>query len=216
MYNAVKANIYMLVVLRTTVAPLVYNAAEQERLMRKSFVVLVLFLATSTLFAATPTTGTLASAGSTVTWSGGPYTGNTVDTSPVNTTLCTTLTCDSFNLSVNIPANFYTTYPNDEVQIGINWASDLKEFDLFIYDSSGNLVASSAQSFATWENIDAGQLPAGNYTVWIVASPAVNSTYSGNASISPYPAVPSGRARYQTGKFTFSTPFELNRPTDIQ
>src|ERR1700722_9092041 len=134
--------------------------------MCKTFAVLLLSLATSTLFAATPTTGTLASAGATVTWSGGPYTGATVDNSPVNTSACTTLTCDSFNLSVNIPANFYTTYPNDEVQIGINWASDLNEFDLFIYDSSGNLVASSAQSFATWENIDAGQLPAGNYTVW--------------------------------------------------
>ena len=185
--------------------------------MRKILPLVVLFLATSTLlYASTPTTGTLAAANATVTWSGGPYSGNTVDTSPANTSLCTTLTCDTFNLSVNVPANFYTTNPNDEVQIGINWASNLNEFDLFIYDSSGNLVASSAQSFATWENIDAGQLPAGNYTVWIVASPAVNSTYSGKASIAPYPAVPSGRARYKAGAFTFSTPFELTRPTDIQ
>jgi hypothetical protein len=183
--------------------------------MIKTFAAVAMLLATSTLYAATPSSGTLAAANATVTWSGGPYTGTTVDNSPVNTSLCTTLTCDNFTLSVNIPANFYTTYPNDEVQIGINWASNLNEFDLFIYDSGGNIVASSAQSFATWENIDAGQLPAGNYTVWIVASPAVNATYSGKASIAPYPAVPSGRARYQAGAFTFSTPFELNRPTDI-
>jgi hypothetical protein len=184
--------------------------------MIKAFSAVAILLTTSALYASTPSTGTLASASATVTWSGGPYTGNTVDTSPVNTSLCTTLTCDSFNLSVNIPSNFYISNPNDEVQIGINWASDLNEFDLFVYDSAGNLVASSAQSFATWENIDAGQLPAGNYIVWIVASPTVNATYSGKASMAPYPAVPSGRARYKTGAFTFSTPFELNRPTDIQ
>lgn len=185
--------------------------------MSKTFTVVLLFLAaTSFLHAATPASGTLATANATVTWTGGPFTGNTIDTSPFNTSLCTTLTCDSFNLSVNIPASFYTTYPNDEVQITINWASDLNEFDLFIYDSAGNLVGSSAQSFATWENIDAGPLPPGNYTVWIVASPTVNATYSGSASIAPYPGVPSGRARYKVGAFTFSTPFELNRPADIQ
>jgi hypothetical protein len=105
--------------------------------MSKTLAVFVLFLATTTLYASTPSTGTLAAASTTVTWSGGPYTGATVDNSPINTSACTTLTCDSFNLSVNIPANFYTTYPNDEVQIGINWASDLNEFDLFIYDSGG-------------------------------------------------------------------------------
>src|ERR1700730_2304252 len=92
--------------------------------MSKTFAVVLLFLATSTLYAATPTAATLSSASATVTWSGGPYTGNTVDTSPVNTSLCTTLTCDSFNLSANIPANFYTTNLNDEVQVTINWASD--------------------------------------------------------------------------------------------
>jgi hypothetical protein len=88
--------------------------------MIKTFAAVAMLLATSTLYAATPSSGTLAAANATVTWSGGPYTGTTVDNSPVNTSLCTTLTCDSFTLSVNIPANFYTTYPNDEVQIGIN------------------------------------------------------------------------------------------------
>ncbi len=184
--------------------------------MKRVAVTAILLLALPALYAATPTSGIIATAGATTTWSGGPYTGLTPDNSPVNTSLCTSLTCDTFNLFVNIPSNFYSTYPNYEVQIGINWASTLDEFDLFIYDSSGNLVASSAQSFATWENIDAGQLPAGNYTVWVVASPAANATYSGTAQIAPYPAVPSGRARYKPGSFTFSTPFELNRPTDIQ
>ncbi len=176
----------------------------------------LLLAAVQGLYASTPSSGTIATAGGTTNWSGGPYTGLTPDNSPLNTSLCTSLTCDSFNLFVNIPPDFYTTNPTYEVQVGINWSSDLDEFDLFIYDSGGNLVASSAQSFATWENIDAGQLPAGNYTVWIVASPAANATYTGLAQIAPYPAVPSGRARYKPGSFTFSTPFELSRPTDIQ
>ena len=184
--------------------------------MKKLTLVITLLMSGRLVFAATPSAGTLSSANQTVTWSGGPYTGVTPDNSPLNTSLCTSLTCDKFNLSVQIPSNFYASFPNDEVQIGINWPSSLNEFDLFVYDSSGNLVASSAQSFANFENIDAGQLPAGNYTVWIVASPAVNSTYSGMAGILPFPSIPSARARYKPGSFTFSTPFELNRPTDIE
>jgi len=184
--------------------------------MKKLTLIIALLMSGRLIFAATPSAGALSSANQTVTWSGGPYTGITPDNSPLNTSLCTSLTCDKFNLSVQIPSNFYASYPNDEVQIGINWPSSLNEFDLFVYDSSGNLVASSAQSFATFENIDAGQLPAGNYTMWIVASPAVNSTYSGMAGILPFPSVPSGRARYKPGSFTFSTPFELNHPTDIE
>lgn len=187
--------------------------------MRRLFVTALVAMATAAM-AATPSSGTLSTAGATVNWSGGPWTGNTPDNSPVGVVTignlaCTSLTCDNYNLQVNIPSNFYSTYPNYEVQIGINWASDLNEFDLFVYDSSGNLVASSSQGFATDEFIDAGQLPAGNYTVYIIPSPAVNATYTGMAALKPYPTVPSGRARYKPGSFTFSTPFELSRPNDI-
>src|SRR5690348_4204711 len=83
------------------------------------------------LSAATPTGGTLnapASAGqsSTVTWSGGPYSGATADPS-----LCTTLTCDSYGLNVNVPAAFYSSNPSYSIQIGINWASSTNDFDLY-------------------------------------------------------------------------------------
>ena len=188
--------------------------------MKNFGLAVVLLSLGSLLYAASPSSGSLAAAGATVNWSGGPYTGNTPDNSPVGVVTignlaCTPLTCDRFNLNVNVPAGFYTTNPNDEVQIGINWASDLNEFDLFVYDSGGNLVASSSQSFATDEFIDAGQLPSGNYTVYIIPSPAVNATYTGMAAIKPFPAVASGRARYKPGSFTFSTPFELTRPNDI-
>ena len=72
--------------------------------MKKLTLVITLLMSGRLVFAATPSAGTLSSANQTVTWSGGPYTGVTPDNSPLNTSLCTSLTCDKFNLSVQIPS----------------------------------------------------------------------------------------------------------------
>src|SRR5713226_3824763 len=158
---------------------------------------------------AIPATGTLTGTTSVVNWSGAPYTAVATDTSS-----CTTLNCDTFLLTVNTPANFFTAHPNDEVQIRITWQGTTNEFDLYLFDPSGNLLASSVQAFETYEEIDAGPLPPGTYKVVIVASQTVNVSYSGTAQIAADPTVANGKARYQPGKMTFGTPFELPRPND--
>jgi len=124
------------------------------------------------------------------------------------------LNCDTFFLTINTPADFYTTHPNDEVQIRITWQGSTNEFDLYLFDPSGNLLASSVQAFETFEEIDAGPLPPGTYKLVIVASQTVNVSYSGTAQIAPDPTVANGKARYQPGKMIFSAPFELPRPND--
>src|SRR5215467_254156 len=99
----------------------------------------------SPLFAATPTGGTLnappAGGTSTVTWSGGPYTA--VVESP---SMCATLGsagCDTFTLQVNVPATFYAANPNYSVVVQIQWPDSVNDFDLYVYDASGNVVGSS-------------------------------------------------------------------------
>ena len=139
------------------------------------------------LFAATPTGGALnspASAGqsSSVTWSGGPYTGATADPS-----VCTTVTCDSYTLNVNVPATFYSSNPNYTIQVGINWASSTNDFDLYVHDSAGNVVCSSGQGNTNFELADCGQLPAGAYTVQVVAFTTVSASYNGNATLGHRP-----------------------------
>ncbi|MFL6440117.1 MAG: WD40/YVTN/BNR-like repeat-containing protein [Terriglobales bacterium] len=165
-------------------------------------------------FAATPTSGTLTppatgTQSSSVTWNGGPYTGATADPS-----VCTIFTCDSYALNVNVPATFYSSNPNYSIQVGINWASSTNDFDLYVHDSSGNVVCSSGQGNTNFELADCGQLASGTYTVQIVTFAAVAATYTGNASLGPEPANPVGKARYKSGSFTWTNPILLPGPQD--
>jgi hypothetical protein len=73
------------------------------------------------LLASTPDNGTLTPPvrgiqTSSVNWSGGPYTGVTADPSA-----CTSVTCDSYALTVNVPPTFYSSNPNYTIQVGINY-----------------------------------------------------------------------------------------------
>jgi len=181
---------------------------------RFGVVLLVLLLVSSSAFAATPNGGTLTAPAngqtSSVSWSGGPYTGATADPS-----LCSSITCDTYMLTVNVPSTFYSSNPNYAVQVGLNWPSSTSDFDLYVYDSSGNQVCSSGQGNTNFEQADCGQLASGTYTVQVVAFAVVNSSYSGSASLGPEPTSPVGKARYKSGTFSFSKPLTLPGPDDL-
>ena len=103
---------------------------------------------TTVALAATPPSGTLnaPAAGQTasITWAGGPFTGATADP-----TACTTLTCDTYQLTVNVPATFYSSNPNYAVHVRADWSSSTNDFDLNVLDSAGNVVCSSGQGGTT-------------------------------------------------------------------
>jgi hypothetical protein len=64
---------------------------------------------------------------------------------------------------------------------------------------------------------DCGQLPAGVYTVQVVAFAVANSGYSGTATLAPEPTAPQAKTRtgrYKSGKFGFSTAIVLPGPPD--
>ena len=182
--------------------------------MRLVFTVLCLVSITSCALAATPSSGTLSAPASgqtsAVNWAGGPYTAVTGDPS-----LCTGATCDRYTLQVSVPSTFYSSNPGYVVQVGLNWSSNTNDFDLYISDSAGNTVCSSAQGMTNFELADCGQLPSGTYTVQVVAFATVNATYSGQAMLGPEPTSPVGRARYKSGNFTFSKPQTLPGPNDL-
>src|SRR3954471_11149124 len=184
-----------------------------RRLWPAIFCSLVLILALTSI-ASTPTSGTLNAPASgqtaSLAWGGGPYTAATADPAA-----CTTVTCDSYSLNVNVPATFYSANPNYSVQVGINWSSNTNDFDLYVKDGSGNVICSSGQSMTTSEGADCGQLPSGAYTVQVVAFATANATYSGNATLGPEPVSPTGKARYKSGNFTFTKPLTLPGPPDV-
>jgi len=177
------------------------------------FCLLVLVIALSSI-ASTPTSGTLNAPASgqtsSVAWGGGPYTAVTADPAA-----CTSVNCDSYTLTVNVPATFYSANPNYAVQVGLNWSSNTNDFDLYIKDSSGNVVCSSGQGSTDFEAADCGQLASGAYTVQVVAFATANATYSGKASLGPEPVSPVGKARYRSGNFAFSKPLTLPGPPDV-
>src|SRR5919108_4374346 len=76
-----------------------------------------------TTLASTPASGTLnppsGNGTTTVTWSGGPYTVATPD--PL---LCvsSSLNCDTYQLTLNLPGNYWDTHEG-VVTVEINWAS---------------------------------------------------------------------------------------------
>ena len=186
--------------------------------MRKSLLLLCTFILGATFLSLRVWAGTFSgtltqpSAGgtSTLTWNGGPLSG-TNGVGGVLTT-CTSVTCDSFNLAVNVPASFYAANPSYSVRVAINWASNLNDLDLYIMDSTGNVVCSSTQGFTNFEDADCGPLASGQYTVSVESSAAVNTTYSGQITLAVEPTVSTGRARYKPGNFSFSTPIVLARP----
>lgn len=150
---------------------------------------------------------------STLSWNGGPLTG-TNGVGGVFTT-CTTLTCDFYNLTVNVPATFYASNPSFAVHITANWDSTLNDIDLYILDTAGNVVCSSTQGSTNWEDADCGQLATGTYTVQIASSTTANATYSGKISLATEPTI-GARARYKPGNFTFTQPLVLSRPPSAE
>jgi len=166
------------------------------------------------MFAATPSSGTLnapaAGQTSSINWTGGPLSGATADPAA-----CTSVNCDTFTLSVNVPATFYSSNPNYAVHVRINWASNSNDFDLNVNDGSGTTVCSSGQSQTTFEDADCGALPSGTYTVQVVGFAVVNATYSGVATVAPEPGMSTGNARYKKSNMTFSAPLQLTRPTNF-
>lgn len=182
---------------------------------RLPWLVLVVLLSAASFQGATPGGGTLSAPSpggtSSVRWTGGPFTGATLDPS-----LCSSLTCDTYDLTLFISSNFYTTSPNDSVIFQITWADAVNDYDLYVYDSSGNLVGSSTGGAPeTSETVDAGALPAGMYKVVVVAFAVVNEPYAGTVTLGPEPATSSGRARYKPGQFTFTPPLALLGPSDL-
>lgn len=163
--------------------------------------------------AASPASGTLdapaAGSSSSLSWAGGPFTGATADPSA-----CTTLTCDTYLLNVNVPSTFYASNPSYALHVGLNWPSDTTtDFDLYVYDSTGAVICSSAQGMTSSEDADCGQLATGTYKVVAVVFTGVNASYSGSAVLAPVTAVQVGKARYKSGNFTFSSPYTLPLPS---
>ncbi|MFJ2627075.1 TIM-barrel domain-containing protein [Streptomyces sp. NPDC087532] len=131
--------------------------------------------------AATPS-GTLDSTTKNVTWQSPVYAKGTVD-SP---TKCGTpdddpdnAVCARFDLTVNPPEGQWDDNPEGGVPVSVQWETPTDDFDMYIYDSAGKQVASSAGTADPESTV----IPkaSGTYHVVVVPYDVHNNSFSGKA-----------------------------------
>jgi hypothetical protein len=157
--------------------------------------------------AATPPGGTIGPTSASVSWTGGPYVIPTPvpdvcppATDPLN------VRCDHFYLTVDVPASYWETHTGG-ADIQITWTSSDDDYDLYVYDNTGNLVGQSASGGTTSErfllqNANSAQSP---YEVRVVPFLVAASTYDGSATFVSQLGGPGAPPR-GTGGLAFSPP----------
>ncbi|HUS11719.1 MAG TPA: hypothetical protein VMZ30_14730, partial [Pyrinomonadaceae bacterium] len=158
--------------------------------------------------AATPTAGTIGPPpGSSFSWQGMFY----AAASTAVPEACASpdpgnLSCDHFSLTVNVPASYWATN-HGGADIQITWASADNDFDLYIYDNTGQLVGQSASSGTTSERafVDDANLDQGPYEVRVVPFLVIASDYSATATFVSQAGSGTNPPR-STGGLAFSPP----------
>ena len=163
--------------------------------------------------AATPSGGAISSTAKSASWQGHFYAASAVadPTQCPPASLDPAAVCDHFALTVNVDPSYWATHIGG-AEVTITWASSDNDFDLYIYDQNGNLVAASAAGGTTFERT---LVPAasGTYDVVVVPFTVTQSGYQGVAQFISQKAakVPGGGPAAYHGTFV-SGPNPNNAP----
>src|SRR3954454_25300195 len=132
---------------------------------------------------ATPAAGTVTDTSSPATWTGGPFlvanvtgTAGTVDCSAPQS-------CDDYRLTVSTPAG---TGDTKNLKINVSWQNSAADFDVYVLNSAGQQVASSASS----SDPETVIMPptSGTYTVRVVPFLPLGQSYSASAAVVAKPS----------------------------
>lgn len=96
--------------------------------------------------------------------------------------------CDEFELMVQLPEDYATTNPNDQILVRIEWPGVHNDYDLAVLDETGNELGSSIDFLSTMEEV---RIPAqqGTRKLKLRANFATvaNESYTGTVFILPGP-----------------------------
>lgn len=172
--------------------------------------------------ASTPSTGAVGPAKLQQTWTGKTYpvganAGTTGDEAacPAKALDPSDTICDHFTLAVNATSDYWSNH-HGSVKISVTWPDEGNDFDLYVYDSSGTLVTSSAGSASTESVVIAN--PVGSYEVRVNPFAVVDSGYTGTAVFKSAPGglqapLKQGFAAFHGQVFTTEPPLEpQNKP----
>lgn len=132
--------------------------------------------------AATPASGVLDDAHKSVTWQSPVYPKGTVggpSDCPPAAEDPDNKVCDRFDLTVSTPDGYWDDNPEGGVPISIEWQKPAEDFDMYIYDSAGKQVASSAGT----ADPEATVIPRadGTYHVIVVPYDVTDNSFTGKA-----------------------------------
>src|SRR5690349_3994588 len=151
--------------------------------------------------AATPAGGTVTSTSPTLNYSGGPYVvANT--TAQTGAVICNAvLPCDDFALTVTVPAGYETGH---NLNVTVQWPTTAADFDLYVLNSNGAELTSSATS----SDPEAVILPAasGNYTIRVVPFAPLGDTFQAAVALVDKPAAPPPSTETAPGYQNYAAP----------
>ncbi|WP_406309401.1 TIM-barrel domain-containing protein [Streptomyces sp. NBC_00623] len=132
--------------------------------------------------AATPASAVLDDAHKSVTWQSPVYPKGTVggpSDCPPAAEDPDNKVCDRFDLTVSTPDGYWDDNPEGGVPISIEWQKPAEDFDMYIYDSAGKQVASSAGT----ADPEATVIPRadGTYHVIVVPYDVTDNSFTGKA-----------------------------------
>ncbi|MGN6782270.1 MAG: CARDB domain-containing protein [Marmoricola sp.] len=152
--------------------------------------------------ASTPTAGTLSDTDPVTTWAGGPFVAPNATAQVNGVPDCSVpQSCDDFTLHVNTPAGYGTDH---DLKIDVSWPDSSADFDVYVLDAAGNLVATAASSADPEEAV----LPptAGDYTVRVVPFAPLGQSYSAKAELVTKPADPAPGTDTPAGFTNYTAP----------
>lgn len=102
----------------------------------------------SAAHAATPASGTITPEARSIVFTGGPFPIPNVTpqlyVEDIADPVCVpgAPICDVFDLTLDLPDDYFTTNPTDLVKIKMSWAATVgaEDYDFYLYDSAGNIV----------------------------------------------------------------------------
>lgn len=92
------------------------------------------------------------------------------------------LLCDHETVVVDVSSSYWDAH-SGSVRITIGWSSSSDDFDLYVYNSSGQLAGSSASKGSTGEGVTVSK-PSGSYEARVVPVSVTSSAASGSANFS--------------------------------
>lgn len=109
-----------------------------------------------------------------LTWQGARFDAGAVP----HAATCLATTCDTFTFRVALPEGL-RAHRSPALEVSIRWGFEQNDFDLFLYDEAGELVAESTGMVSTAEGLLAPDIAPGVYTAVVVPATVVDSSYEG-------------------------------------